>query len=87
MRLVHIFEMRDGKISKEIVFDMRHPCNCCNQPVYSVESRALTHLESIGGRKALSFPWELRMLLRPGRLCKGILRQQSHSFRFSVHAT
>jgi ketosteroid isomerase-like protein len=22
MRLVHIFEMRDGKISKEIVFDM-----------------------------------------------------------------
>jgi len=25
MRLVHIFEMRDGKISKEIVFDMGHP--------------------------------------------------------------
>ena len=25
MRLVHIFEMRDGKISKEIVFDMRRP--------------------------------------------------------------
>jgi steroid delta-isomerase-like uncharacterized protein len=24
MRLVHIFEMRDGKISKEIVFDMGH---------------------------------------------------------------
>lgn len=22
MRLVHIFEMRDGKISKEIIFDM-----------------------------------------------------------------
>jgi hypothetical protein len=22
MRLVHIFEMRDGKISREIVFDM-----------------------------------------------------------------
>ena len=25
MRLVHIFEMRDGKISKEIVFDMGRP--------------------------------------------------------------
>lgn len=25
MRLVHIFEMRDGKIAKEIVFDMGHP--------------------------------------------------------------
>ena len=25
MRLVHIFEMRDGMISKEIVFDMGHP--------------------------------------------------------------
>jgi ketosteroid isomerase-like protein len=25
MRLVHIFEMRDGKISKEIVFDMGQP--------------------------------------------------------------
>jgi ketosteroid isomerase-like protein len=25
MRLVHIFEMRDGKISKEIVFDMGKP--------------------------------------------------------------
>ena len=25
MRLVHIFEMLDGKISKEIVFDMGHP--------------------------------------------------------------
>jgi len=25
MRLVHIFEMRNGKISKEIVFDMGHP--------------------------------------------------------------
>jgi len=25
MRLVHIFEMRDGKISKEIVFDMGTP--------------------------------------------------------------
>ena len=25
MRLVHIFEMRDGRISKEIVFDMGHP--------------------------------------------------------------
>ena len=25
MRLVHIFEMRDGKITKEIVFDMGHP--------------------------------------------------------------
>lgn len=25
MRLVHIFEMRDSKISKEIVFDMGHP--------------------------------------------------------------
>ena len=24
MRLVHIFEMRDGKIAKEIVFDMEH---------------------------------------------------------------
>jgi hypothetical protein len=25
MRLVHIFEMRDGLISKEIVFDMGRP--------------------------------------------------------------
>lgn len=25
MRLVHIFEMRDGKISKELVYDMGHP--------------------------------------------------------------
>ena len=25
MRLVHIFEMRGGKISKEIVFDMGRP--------------------------------------------------------------
>lgn len=25
MRLVHIFEMRDGMISKEIVFDMGRP--------------------------------------------------------------
>jgi len=25
MRLVHIFEMRDGKIAKEIVFDMGRP--------------------------------------------------------------
>jgi ketosteroid isomerase-like protein len=25
MRLVHIFEMRDGKISKEILFDMGRP--------------------------------------------------------------
>ena len=25
MRLVHIFEMRDGKISKEIIFDMGRP--------------------------------------------------------------
>ena len=25
MRLVHIFEMRDGKISKEVVFDMGRP--------------------------------------------------------------
>jgi ketosteroid isomerase-like protein len=25
MRLVHIFEMRDGKIAKEIVFDMGQP--------------------------------------------------------------
>ncbi len=25
MRMVHIFEMRDGKISKEIFFDMGHP--------------------------------------------------------------
>lgn len=25
MRLVHIFEMRDGKISRELVFDMGHP--------------------------------------------------------------
>ena len=25
VRLVHIFEMRDGKIAKEIVFDMGHP--------------------------------------------------------------
>ena len=25
MRLVHIFEMRDGKISEEIVFDMGRP--------------------------------------------------------------
>ena len=25
MRLVHIFEMREGKISKEIVFDMGRP--------------------------------------------------------------
>lgn len=25
MRLVHIFEMRDGKISKKIVFDMGRP--------------------------------------------------------------
>jgi len=25
MRLVHIFEMRDGRISKEIVSDMGHP--------------------------------------------------------------
>ena len=25
MRLVHIFEMRDSKISREIVFDMGHP--------------------------------------------------------------
>jgi ketosteroid isomerase-like protein len=25
MRLVHIFEMRNGKISKEIVFDMGRP--------------------------------------------------------------
>jgi ketosteroid isomerase-like protein len=25
MRLVHIFEMRDGKISREIVFDMGRP--------------------------------------------------------------
>ena len=25
MRLVHIFEMRDAKISREIVFDMGHP--------------------------------------------------------------
>jgi ketosteroid isomerase-like protein len=24
-RLVHIFEMRDGKISRAIVFDMGHP--------------------------------------------------------------
>jgi hypothetical protein len=24
MRLVHIFEMRDGKIAREIVFDMGH---------------------------------------------------------------
>jgi hypothetical protein len=26
MRLVHIFEMRNGKTSKEIVFDMGPPC-------------------------------------------------------------
>jgi hypothetical protein len=26
MRLVHIFEMRDGKISREIVFDMGPHC-------------------------------------------------------------
>ena len=25
MRLVHIFEMRDGKISRELVFDMGAP--------------------------------------------------------------
>jgi len=25
MRLVHIFEMRDGKISRELVFDMGRP--------------------------------------------------------------
>ena len=25
MRLVHIFEMRDGKISREIIFDMGRP--------------------------------------------------------------
>jgi hypothetical protein len=25
MRLVHIFEMRDGKITREIVFDMGRP--------------------------------------------------------------
>ena len=25
MRLVHIFEMRDGKISREVVFDMGKP--------------------------------------------------------------
>ena len=27
MRLVHIFEMRDGKISREILFDMGRPVN------------------------------------------------------------
>jgi ketosteroid isomerase-like protein len=27
MRLVHIFEIRDGKISREIVFDMGRPIN------------------------------------------------------------
>jgi ketosteroid isomerase-like protein len=27
MRLVHIFEMRDGKISRELVFDMGRPCS------------------------------------------------------------
>jgi ketosteroid isomerase-like protein len=26
MRLVHIFEMRDGKIARELVFDMGRPC-------------------------------------------------------------
>lgn len=27
MRIVHIFEMRDGKISRETVFDMGRPIN------------------------------------------------------------
>jgi ketosteroid isomerase-like protein len=31
MRLVHIFEMRDGKISKEIVFDMGRPVQSMHQ--------------------------------------------------------
>ena len=31
MRLVHIFEMRDGKISKEIVFDMGRPVQGINR--------------------------------------------------------
>lgn len=31
MRLVHIFEMRDGKISREIVFDMGRPVAAVRQ--------------------------------------------------------
>jgi ketosteroid isomerase-like protein len=30
MRLVHIFEMREGKISREIVFDMGRPLNAAH---------------------------------------------------------
>ena len=45
MRIVHVFDMRDGKIAKEKVFEMRQPVET------EVELDALVELAKVG-------PWQ-----------------------------